>query len=184
MHHSSFIRLWHKGDFVTIYGDEFKGPKEAQFHHIKRMMYIDSLAETFTIKLRHKNTKEESNLPLCINQFLYSQQMEPELAILLHTYATIFEVPLRLPQKRIHDHCIPLVVGAQPVKARPYRYPHFQKEQIEVMMQQILEEGIIQPSKSHFSFPILLVKRKMGWRFCTDYIALNKITIKNITFYS
>jgi len=33
-YHSSSIRLWQKGDFVTIYGVEFKGLKEARFHHI------------------------------------------------------------------------------------------------------------------------------------------------------
>jgi len=40
--------------------------------------------------------------------------------------------------------------GAQPVTVRPYKYPHSQKEQIEVMVQQKLEEGLIKPSKSHF----------------------------------
>jgi len=47
-------------------------------------------------------------------------------------------------------------------------------------MQQILKEGIIQPSKSPFSSPILLVKNKDGsWRFYTYYRELNKITIKD-----
>jgi len=92
----------------------------------------------------------------------------------------VFGTPTSLPPPRFHDHYIPFVEGSQLVKVKPYRYPHSQKEEIEKLVNGMLEEGIIHPSKNPFSFPIILVKKKDGsWRVCTDYGALNSITIKD-----
>ena len=73
----------------------------------------------------------------------------------------MFETPKGLPPIRDHDHAIHLIPGSVPPN-RPYRYPYVQKSEIERMIAKMLEAGIIQPSQSYFSTPIVLVHKKDG----------------------
>jgi hypothetical protein len=90
-------------------------------------------------------------------------------------------VPNSLPPKRACDHTIPLIEGATPVNIRAYRYPPNLKDEIERQVNTMLEQGLIQPSKSPFSYLVLLVRKKDGsWRFCVDYHYLNALTVKSV----
>ncbi|KAL5777367.1 hypothetical protein ACOSP7_010293 [Xanthoceras sorbifolium] len=103
-----------------------------------------------------------------------------DLNQLLTEFQQVFESPIELPPRRTHDHRIPLQPNQQPISVRPYRYPHFQKSEIEKMVKEFLDSGLIRPSNSHFSSPVLLVKKSDGsWHFCIDYRALNSITVKD-----
>lgn len=92
----------------------------------------------------------------------------------------MFQEPTDLPPKRWIDHHIQLKEGENPISVRPYRYPQVQKEEIGRLVQEMLDAGIIRPSVSPYSSPIILVKKKDGsWQFCVDYRALNKATVPN-----
>nr|KYP57088.1 Retrovirus-related Pol polyprotein from transposon 17.6 [Cajanus cajan] len=159
--------------FVTFHGEKSTTASPAQFNQLRRMYHMNAIAELFTLQVEPPVCPQDDWLD-------FPGDMEPELAILLHTYEQVFAVPKGLPPNRSQNHAIPLMPSTGPVKVRPYRYPHSQKLQIEKMIQDMLDEGLIVPSTSPFSSPIVLVKKKDGtWRFCTDYRALNAITVKD-----
>ncbi|KAH0709510.1 hypothetical protein KY284_010937 [Solanum tuberosum] len=104
----------------------------------------------------------------------------PDLSRILGNYKDVFCKPRGLLPSRPHDHAIYLHPHVGPVNVKPYRYPYFQKEVMEQLCAEMLSNGIIRPTTSPFSSPVLLVKKKDGtWRFCVDYRALNAIKVRD-----
>ncbi|XP_042030060.1 uncharacterized protein LOC121776994 [Salvia splendens] len=106
------------------------------------------------------------------------QDTPPTVQAVLERFRPVFEVPTGMPPRREYDHRIHLLPNSKPVNVRPYRYPYFQKNEIERQVREMLAQGIIQRSQSPFSSPVLLIRKKDGsFRFCIDYRALNMATV-------
>jgi hypothetical protein len=97
---------------------------------------------------------------LCEGQGLYEKQVSIEIERVLKKFATAFEIPKQLPPLRDVDHAIPLLPNSNPVNLRHYRYSHFQKIELEKLIEELLRSFVIRPSNSPFASSALLVKKK------------------------
>ena len=67
-----------------------------------------------------------------------------------------------------------------PISSRKYRTTHKERPIIKELIQDMLKNKLIEPSKSPWSSPIVLVRKKdYSIRFCVDYRKLNAVTIKD-----
>ena len=72
----------------------------------------------------------------------------PDLQKFMDNHSKVFETPKGLPPMHDHGHDIHLIPGSVPPNIRPYRYPYVQKSEIERMVAEMLEVGVIQLSQS------------------------------------
>ena len=64
-----------------------------------------------------------------------------------------------------------------PIYQHPYRKSQYERQLIQEEVDKMLQAGIIRPSRSPWSSPVLLVRKKDDtWRFCVDFRKLNIIT--------
>jgi hypothetical protein len=104
-----------------------------------------------------------------------------DLQAILSKHQVILSTPQGLPPSHgVHDHSIPLVPVNLPPNIHPYHHPFSQKNEIEKMVQELLNAGVIHPNMSPYSSPVVMVLNKEGsWSMCPDFRALKKLTIKD-----
>lgn len=155
----------YKGTKVTLHGD----PTLHHSHFSLKSLSLEMMIQQKGVELQ-----------LCNTEMVKEIKDETPVLIqsVLQEFQQVFAKPTGLPPIRGSEHAIRLCEGSGPICVRPYRYPHAHKEEMEKLVKTMLETGIIRPSRSPFSSPVLLVKKKdNSWRFCVDYRAVNRATI-------
>ena len=71
--------------------------------------------------------------------------------------------------------------GDEPPRRQPVRrVPPHRREEVRTLLNEILEQGVVEPSTSPWASPVVLVQKKdRSTRFCIDYRKLNEVTWKD-----
>ncbi|KZV34979.1 peroxidase 64 [Dorcoceras hygrometricum] len=161
------MRFQSEGNTIELKGDPTLQRTMLSFKSLCKVTEIEFSATLISVD-RGTNSEEREE----------QEAWPKEIQDILDRFKLIFDKPLELPPSRSQDHAINIKAGQGPVQVRPYRYAHRQKNEIEKLVAEMLSAGVIQPSTSPYSSPVILVKKKDGsWRFCVDYRALNEVTV-------
>ncbi|UYV64996.1 hypothetical protein LAZ67_3002688 [Cordylochernes scorpioides] len=127
--------------------------------------------------MEESEQKEHEEPQFQINENLAYTEKE-QLKQVLERYEDLF--PSGLGRSNLAKHRID-TEGAKPIKHKPYRVSAKEREIIKEQIDEMLRDGIIRPSSSPWSFPVILVKKRDGkYRFCVDYRKLNDVTVKDV----
>uniref|UniRef100_A0A8C3P213 Gypsy retrotransposon integrase-like protein 1 n=1 Tax=Chrysemys picta bellii TaxID=8478 RepID=A0A8C3P213_CHRPI len=102
------------------------------------------------------------------------RKQRQEIQELCTSFATMFSAT----PGRTEQACRSIDTGdAHPIRAQPYEMTPQAKTVIEREIQDMLQMGVIRPSKSAWASPVFLVPKPDGEiRFCVDYRKLNAVT--------
>lgn len=145
------MSFFHQGKQVTLQGIAKLDVAMLPPRDFRKL--VDSGASSGLYALQCINTLQSST-PV-------TDSVSPILTPVLEEFSSIFKEPSQLPPRRTIDHRIPLLPDAKPINVRPYRYPHFQKAEMEKLVAEMHASGVIRDSTSAFSSPVLLVKKRM-----------------------
>ncbi|KAL5460004.1 hypothetical protein EMCRGX_G033412 [Ephydatia muelleri] len=93
-----------------------------------------------------------------------------QLYVLLQEYADVFCFRSNeLGRTSVLRHHIN-IENASPIHQLPRRVPQARREEVRRLLREMLDNGVIEPSDSSWSSPVVLAKKKDGsLRFCVDY---------------
>ena len=111
---------------------------------------------------------------------LENYKIKEKLRVLIRNFRDVFSLPADPLGTAVGVEHHNDIGDAKPFKISPYKIAPHKLEAFREEIRELLEKGVIVPSKSPFSSPIVMVPKKNGSnRMCIDYRKLNDLTVKD-----
>ena len=159
------------GTYTGVEEEDIQLPKNVPASNISRASY-DGAPRDREVPAHVKDMYQEA----C--KSCQDDTQKQRLARLFREYAGVFSRSDQdVGRTELVHHDIPVEEGTQPIRQPPHRLGPQKELEAEKQVQELLQQGLIEPSDSAWSSPVVLVKKKDGtWRFCIDYRKLNAVT--------
>ena len=150
--------------------------------NVAQLNQLDNNSVVITVKAQSNNVEEPPpTVSSHTEQVLWdmikqsdvnlSGSQQQQLYTLLLGYSDIFATKdSNLGRATMLQHTIQ-TGDSPPIRQHTRRIPHYQRDEVKKLIKEMLTKDIIQPSKSPWASPVVIVWKKDGSaRFCVDYI--------------
>ncbi|GKA51437.1 putative reverse transcriptase domain-containing protein [Tanacetum coccineum] len=153
------------GSFDIVIGIDLLSKYHARIICDEKVIHIPINGETLIIRVMEKKSDEK----------------RLEAIPVVREFLKVFPEDLSgLTPVRLVEFQIDLILGATPIAPAPYRLAPSEMQELSNQLQELADQGFIQPSTSPWRAHVLFVKKKDGsFRMCIDYQELNKRIVKN-----
>jgi len=139
---------------------------------LRKMPIIDTPIERVAVDILIGLKSDKSDVK--VNSELTEEQRGEVMKVLKEFQDVFTDVP---GLTNLGEHLITLTTE-EPIHSRPYLLPHSMQKEVEKELDDMLKLGIIEPSTSSYSSPIVVVHIPDGSnRVCVDFRKLNKVTV-------
>jgi len=117
-----------------------------------------------------------------INLNHLNDEQKRKIVNVLYKYRDAIAVREEIGKANFIEHEIYVDNNQPPIATPQYRVPYAARKIIDDHVQKLLRQGVIEPSKSPWSSPVLLVRKHNSneFRFCVDFRKLNTIIKKDL----
>lgn len=153
--------------------------------HLATLSHVDldkSLEDTEFLSATEEgiSTEEPISVPMKLKELVENASLDKhekaELDQLLQTYADVFAENILDLGEAKDIECDIEMNSDEVVRKRPYRVPFALRDVLDAQLDKLHKAGIIEPSKSNWSSPALLVpKPNKGHRLVVDFRAVNRL---------
>lgn len=164
--------------FHAILGNDTLKELSAVIHTARNCMILNG---NVRVKLKQQTSQSVNNIQIRTDHM--SDEQVHRMRNIINKYPNLFSEPNESLTYATAVKGEIRTTTEAPVYSRCYPYPMHLKEEVEHQIKELLDQGIIRPSKSPYNSPVWVVPKKMDasgkkkYRVVIDYRKLNMVTV-------